>query len=82
MRAYTGDPEVQTDSPTAWADRENWPARMKQRIEELNLEAVMTLVKEAAHCAPKKYFTAPAWSIYRLAGMPRPRPSPGCGSHG
>ena len=40
VRAYTGDPGVQTDSPTAWADRENWPARMKQRIEDLNLEAV------------------------------------------
>jgi DNA-binding transcriptional MerR regulator len=64
VRAYMGDPAVQTDSPAAWADRENWPARMKQRIEDLNLEAVMALVEEAARCAPKKYFTEGAWTIY------------------
>ena len=28
-RAYAGDPAVQTDSMTAWADRERWPARMQ-----------------------------------------------------
>ena len=64
VRAYTGDPAVQTDSPIAWADRDNWPARMKQRIEDLDLEAVMALVREAALCAPKKYFTESAWRIY------------------
>lgn len=64
VRAYTGDPAVQTDSPTAWADRENWPVRMRQRIDDLNLEAVMELVNEAARCAPRKYFTEAAWSIY------------------
>jgi hypothetical protein len=37
---------------------------MKQRIQDLNLEAVMALVAEAARCAPKKYFTEGAWNIY------------------
>ena len=64
VRAYTGDPAVQTDSPTAWADRENWPVRMKQRIEDLNREAVTALVEEAARCAARKYFTEGAWNIY------------------
>jgi DNA-binding transcriptional MerR regulator len=32
VRAWTGDPDVQTDSPTAWMDRANWPAAMKQRL--------------------------------------------------
>jgi hypothetical protein len=64
LRAYTGDPAVQTDSPTAWADRENWPDRMKRRIEDFDLEAVMTLVQEAALCAPRKYFSDAAWRIY------------------
>ena len=58
IRAYTGDPNAQTDSPTAWADRERWPARMKRRIDEFNLEAVHALVQAAAQAAPKKYFTA------------------------
>ena len=58
FRAYTGDPGVQTDSPTAWADREHWPSRMKHRIDEFNLEAVHALVEAAAQAAPKKYFTA------------------------
>jgi hypothetical protein len=35
IRAYTGDPNAQTDSPTAWADRERWPSRMKRRIDEV-----------------------------------------------
>jgi len=63
-RAYTGDPGVQTDSPTAWADRERWPSRMKRRIDEFNLEAVHALVRAAAEAAPKKYFTAAAWDRY------------------
>ena len=64
IRAYTGDPNAQTDSPTAWADRERWPARMKRRIDEFNLEAVHALVQAAAQAAPRKYFTAAAWDRY------------------
>jgi DNA-binding transcriptional MerR regulator len=64
MRAYTGDPNAQTDSPTAWADRERWPPRMKRRIDEFNLEAVHALVQAAAQAAPRKYFTAAAWDRY------------------
>ena len=63
-RAYTGDPEVQTDSNTAWADREHWPPRLKRRIDEFNLEAVHALVKQAAQWAPRKYFSAAAWDRY------------------
>ena len=67
-RAYTGDPAVQTDSETAWADREHWPARMKRRIDEFNLEAVRALIQQAAQSAPKRYFTPPAWDRY-IAGI-------------
>jgi len=63
-RAYTGDPAVQTDSMTAWADREHWPARMKRRIDEFNLEAVTALIQQAAQAAPKRYFTPAAWDRY------------------
>jgi hypothetical protein len=64
IRAYSGDPAVQTDSPTAWADRDRWPPRMKRRIEAFHLEEVHALVAEAARQAPRKYFTAAAWNRY------------------
>jgi MerR family transcriptional regulator, thiopeptide resistance regulator len=72
LRAYTGDPEVQTDSPTAWADRDHWPSRLKRRIEEFNLEAVNALVEQAAQAAPRKYFTAAAWDRYIARRDSRP----------
>jgi DNA-binding transcriptional MerR regulator len=62
VRAASGDPEVQTDSPTAWMHREDWPPMMKQRIAEFNLEAVMEFLKQVAVSAPKKYFTEAAWA--------------------
>jgi len=64
IRAYTGDPNVQIDSPTAWADRDRWPLRLKRRIDEFHLEEVHALVAEAARLAPKKYFSAAAWDRY------------------
>ena len=74
-RAYSGDPAVQTDSETAWHDREHWPARMKRRIDEFNLEAVRTLVQQAAQSAPKRYFTPTAWDRY-LARVAASRDDP------
>jgi DNA-binding transcriptional MerR regulator len=71
-RAYTGDPAVQTDSMRAWANREHWPARLKRRIEEFNLEGAHALIAAAAQAAPKKYFTPRAWERYldRRNGSP------------
>jgi DNA-binding transcriptional MerR regulator len=62
VRAYSGDPEVQTDSPTAWMDRENWPPAMKQRVTELNLEQVSTFLRSVALSARKRYFSETAWN--------------------
>jgi thioredoxin len=61
-RAYAGDPDVQIDSPTAWMDRANWPAAMKQRIAEFKLEEVTEFLKQAALATRKKYFSAEAWA--------------------
>ena len=72
IRAYAGDPDVQTDSPTAWADRNHWPTRLKRRIDEFNLEAVNALVAQAAQAAPRKYFAAPAWDRYVARRDSRP----------
>src|SRR5258707_10308452 len=62
VRAYTGDPEVQIDSNTAWMHREHWPAAMKRRITEFNLEEVNEFIKQAAQSSTKKYFSAEAWA--------------------
>lgn len=61
VRSYQGDPDVQTDSPSAWADRRQWPEPMRRRIEEFNLEAVHGFIEQAALSARRKYFVAAAW---------------------
>ena len=64
VRSYTGDPDVQTDSMTAWMDREHWPPAMKRRIAAFNLEEVTAFIKQAAISSPKKYFSEEAWARY------------------
>ena len=61
-RAYTGDPEVQTDSPTAWMDREHWPPVMKQRLAEFKVEECTAFIKMAALSSRKQYFSEQAWA--------------------
>jgi DNA-binding transcriptional MerR regulator len=61
-RAYYGDPEVQTDSPTAWMDREHWPPVMKQRMAEFKVEEATAFIKLAALSSRKKYFSEGAWA--------------------
>ena len=62
-RAAKGDPELQTDSPTAWMDREHWPPAMKQRIAEFNLEAVFEFIAAVAAASREKYFSERAWAL-------------------
>lgn len=62
VRAYSGDPEVQTDSMTAWTDREHWPPAIKRRIAEFNLEEVNEFIHQAALSSRKKYFSEKAWA--------------------
>ena len=64
VRSCTGDPDVQTDSMTAWIDRAQWPPAMKRRIAEFNLEDVTAFIQQAAISSPKKYFNEEAWAMY------------------
>jgi DNA-binding transcriptional MerR regulator len=64
VRAWSGDPEVQTDSMTAWMDRGHWPPAMKRRIADFRLEEVTEFIKQAAICARKKYFDDAAWAKF------------------
>ena len=63
IKASLGDPDVQTDSMTAWADREHWPPAMRERIAAFNLEEVFAFIKRAAESSNKKYFSEEAWSF-------------------
>jgi DNA-binding transcriptional MerR regulator len=63
IRAATGDPSVQQDSQKAWMDRDHWPAEMKARIAEFRLEEITELIRQAALCARKKYFSETAWDL-------------------
>lgn len=73
LRAYRGDPKLQTDSPTAWMDREHWPESMKQRIAQFNMEAVHEFILKTAVAERKKYFASADWVRYEErvhAGLP------------
>jgi DNA-binding transcriptional MerR regulator/uncharacterized damage-inducible protein DinB len=61
-RAYQGDPEVQTDAPAAWIDREHWPQVMKQRLAEFKIEEVTTFLRLAALSARKEHFREEVWT--------------------
>jgi hypothetical protein len=65
LRAYQGDPTLQTDSPTAWMDRASWPEAMKRRIEEFSLEEVHTFIREASISVRKRHFAPAAWERWR-----------------
>ncbi len=65
IRAHEGDPEVQTDSPTAWVDRASWPAIMKRRIEEYRVEEVMRFMHRAGTACRRKYFGDAAWDRHQ-----------------
>jgi len=64
LRAASGDPAVQTDSPTAWVNRARWPDFMKQRIEQFHLEQVWDFARIAIEQARKKYFTPSGWENF------------------
>jgi DNA-binding transcriptional MerR regulator len=64
LRACNGEPEFQTDSPTAWMDREHWPPFMKRRIAEFKLEEVYKYVSQVVLSSRKKYFSEQGWGKF------------------
>jgi DNA-binding transcriptional MerR regulator len=62
IRARNGDPAVVQDSAKAWLNRAQWPAALQARLAEFRLEEVADLIRKAALCARRKYFTATAWA--------------------
>jgi thioredoxin 1 len=64
VRASRGDPQVQIDSPTAWADRDNWPEVMKQRVADFHLEEVTDFIRRVALHTRRKYFNESSWTRF------------------
>jgi DNA-binding transcriptional MerR regulator len=62
VKAYGGDPELQTDSGAAWMDREHWPPFMKRRIAEFNLEKVNEFIPRVVLSSRRKYFSEAGWA--------------------
>jgi MerR family transcriptional regulator, thiopeptide resistance regulator len=62
IRARSGDPAVVQDSAKAWLNRLHWPTAFKARLAEFRLEEVAELMRKAALCARRKYFTKTAWA--------------------
>ncbi|HEY4362282.1 MAG TPA: MerR family transcriptional regulator [Bryobacteraceae bacterium] len=58
----SGDPGLQTDSPTAWMDRANWPEAMRRRLDEFRLEELVPFMGRAFAAQQKKYFSEAGWA--------------------
>ncbi|MGA3082801.1 MAG: MerR family transcriptional regulator [Terracidiphilus sp.] len=58
----SSDPEVREGAAKAWADRNNWPAAMQQRIAQFHLDKIAPFIAEAMTAYRKKYFSVEAWA--------------------
>ncbi|HKV39769.1 MAG TPA: TipAS antibiotic-recognition domain-containing protein, partial [Blastocatellia bacterium] len=59
--ATDGDPELEAGWIRAWADRQNWPRPIRQKISQLNIEKVAEFIAKALTVYRKKYYSASAW---------------------
>ncbi len=58
----SSDPEVREGAAKAWADRKNWPAVMRQRIDEFHMDKIAPFIAQAMTAYRKKYYSAEAWA--------------------
>ena len=58
----SGDPEVREGAAKAWADRNNWPAAMQQRIADFHLDKIAPFIGQAMTAYRKKYYSDEAWA--------------------
>ncbi len=61
-RGSGGDPEVQAGAIKAWADRNNWPAALQQRVSEYKLDKLAPFIGKAIAAHRKKYYTEEGWA--------------------
>jgi DNA-binding transcriptional MerR regulator len=58
----SSDPEVQMGAAKAWADRNNWPAAMQQRIADFHMDKIAPFIGQAITAYRKKYYSGEAWA--------------------
>jgi DNA-binding transcriptional MerR regulator len=61
-RASGGDPEVSEGIIKAWADRNNWPAALQQRIADQHIDKIAPFIGQAMAAYRKKYYSDEAWA--------------------
>ena len=61
-RSATGDPEVQAGAIAAWKDRENWPASLREKARELQMEKVVEFLARATAASWRKYIASEEWA--------------------
>jgi len=57
-----GDKGIKEGFRKAWLDRQNWPAKDRQRIEQFNLEKIAEFIGRAMGASMKKYYSDAAWA--------------------
>jgi MerR family transcriptional regulator, thiopeptide resistance regulator len=57
-----GDKDIKAGFRKAWLDRQNWPAKDRQRIAEVNLENIADFIGRAMGASMKKYYSDEAWA--------------------
>ena len=61
-RSSGGDKGVKAGFRKAWIDRQNWPAKDRQRIEQFNVEKIADFIGRAMGASMKKYYSDAAWA--------------------
>jgi len=61
-RSSDGDRGIKAGFRTAWKDRQDWPAKDRQRIEQFNLEKIAEFIGRAMGASMKKYYSEEAWA--------------------
>jgi DNA-binding transcriptional MerR regulator len=61
-RSSDGDKSIKAGFRKAWMDRQNWPAKDRERIAHLNVEKIADFIGRAIGASVKKYYSDAAWA--------------------
>jgi DNA-binding transcriptional MerR regulator len=57
-----GDKSIKAGFRKAWLDRQNWPAKDRERIAQFNVEKIADFIGLAIGASVKKYYSDAAWA--------------------
>ncbi|MBZ5575243.1 MAG: MerR family transcriptional regulator [Acidobacteriia bacterium] len=58
----TGNPDVQAGALEAWKDRAHWPAPLRQKVDEFEVERAIEFMARAMAAHWRKYIASDAWA--------------------